>query len=557
MGKFRFSFKNCLVCGLAFLIFSGIFGWWNFFVEVPLEIRPETTILTRPLTADGKYVDYAAYVRSQYPTGMKTEKNAVRGLVLLLGDLNEGIRDAKLRAFLRKQLFEGLGLEAEPKAGFEAEWKPKFALIHVRNRCGDEKLDPTAPEVPAWVEANSPALDAVVEVVKKAEICRFPLILWEEGAPLCWSVQGPQETVWLVANDLIFRANWRLSQGDAAGAVSDVTACRKLGKMMRKNRQSLQEFEWGIRIEEASFQVPFASSPTPLTAEQWQTLSDSLPTESCRSDCRALLENYELFALLDLIQHDFLRKEKAEIDWLPLLNSRLGKDWNAVFRRLQVHWGKEIDFWLNHDVPMIAAWEIPYRTLPRSFWQATRSQRSDYAAKTILAQAGCVLEHGIAMQTHRHDTRRRLSRIGCALELYRLDHDGQLPPAFTADAGGQPLQTWRVLLLPYLGEEELFRQIRLEEPWNSEWNSQFHARMPEVFANDRSFRQQTETEPGWQPGDTTLSFTADESVLVTENSTAGNWMDPGVAFTQNDPLELGFVFLKTDGTVGVTPPPQD
>ena len=49
---------------------------------------------------------------------------------------------------------------------------------------------------------------------------------------------------------------------------------------------------------------------------------------------------------------------------------------------------------------------------------------------------------------------------------------GFLPPAYVADKHGKPLYSWRVLLLPYLGHQDLYEQFRLDEPWNSEDNRQ-------------------------------------------------------------------------------------
>lgn len=34
--------------------------------------------------------------------------------------------------------------------------------------------------------------------------------------------------------------------------------------------------------------------------------------------------------------------------------------------------------------------------------------------------------------------------------------------------------SWRVAILPFMEQNELYDQIRLDEPWDSEWNSQFH-----------------------------------------------------------------------------------
>jgi hypothetical protein len=59
-----------------------------------------------------------------------------------------------------------------------------------------------------------------------------------------------------------------------------------------------------------------------------------------------------------------------------------------------------------------------------------------------------------------------------------------LPPAFSVDDNGKPLHSWRTLLLPYLDDEtlaELHAQIRLDEPWDSEHNRQFHGRNPGIY----------------------------------------------------------------------------
>ena len=66
-----------------------------------------------------------------------------------------------------------------------------------------------------------------------------------------------------------------------------------------------------------------------------------------------------------------------------------------------------------------------------------------------------------------------LQHIALAMLIYQHEH-GTLPPAYTVDADGKPLHSWRVLLLPYLGESELYGQLRLDEPWDSRHNRQFH-----------------------------------------------------------------------------------
>ena len=81
-----------------------------------------------------------------------------------------------------------------------------------------------------------------------------------------------------------------------------------------------------------------------------------------------------------------------------------------------------------------------------------------------------------------HNAREAARRMQCegqsnylrfALFNYR-DEYGSFPPAYTVGENGKPLHSWRVLILPYLEGKELYSQIRLDEPWDSEHNSQFH-----------------------------------------------------------------------------------
>ena len=46
-----------------------------------------------------------------------------------------------------------------------------------------------------------------------------------------------------------------------------------------------------------------------------------------------------------------------------------------------------------------------------------------------------------------------------------------LPPAYTVDAKGRPLHSWRTLILPYLEQEPLYQTIDLSKPWNDPANA--------------------------------------------------------------------------------------
>jgi hypothetical protein len=75
----------------------------------------------------------------------------------------------------------------------------------------------------------------------------------------------------------------------------------------------------------------------------------------------------------------------------------------------------------------------------------------------------------------------RLHAIGVAMHNY--ENAMFAFPAGLADAKGQPVMSWRVLILPHLGPDEakLYTQFKLTEPWDSEHNKKLIARMPKIF----------------------------------------------------------------------------
>ncbi|MFN3149382.1 DUF1559 domain-containing protein [Bremerella sp.] len=66
-------------------------------------------------------------------------------------------------------------------------------------------------------------------------------------------------------------------------------------------------------------------------------------------------------------------------------------------------------------------------------------------------------------------TSNNLKSIGLALHNYH-DTYGTLPPAVVTDSEGQPLYSWRVLVLPFLEEQDLYDQFDLSQPWDSAAN---------------------------------------------------------------------------------------
>jgi hypothetical protein len=58
-----------------------------------------------------------------------------------------------------------------------------------------------------------------------------------------------------------------------------------------------------------------------------------------------------------------------------------------------------------------------------------------------------------------------------------------LPPAAICDKDGKPLLSWRVAILPYLDETELYKQFHLDEAWDSPHNRPLVEKMPAIFSD--------------------------------------------------------------------------
>jgi hypothetical protein len=61
------------------------------------------------------------------------------------------------------------------------------------------------------------------------------------------------------------------------------------------------------------------------------------------------------------------------------------------------------------------------------------------------------------------------------------DTHGRLPPAAVCGKDGKPLYSWRVALLPFIGEESLHEEFKLDEPWDSPHNLTLVDRMPSTY----------------------------------------------------------------------------
>lgn len=132
-----------------------------------------------------------------------------------------------------------------------------------------------------------------------------------------------------------------------------------------------------------------------------------------------------------------------------------------------------------------------------------------------------------------------LKQIASAMQRYHEAH-GCFPPAFIPDETGKPMHSWRVLILPDLGEAAVYARYRFDEPWNSPKNMALANQMPRLYrcpsdpsanrsltsyamvdgphaiSNGPLARQMSEIKDG-----------ASNTIMVAENVNAEfNWLEP-------------------------------
>ena len=69
----------------------------------------------------------------------------------------------------------------------------------------------------------------------------------------------------------------------------------------------------------------------------------------------------------------------------------------------------------------------------------------------------------------RMTSQNNLKQIGLALHTYH-DAMGAFPPAVVRDKNGKALYSWRVLILPYLEQDVIYKNWKKDEPWDSPHN---------------------------------------------------------------------------------------
>lgn len=87
----------------------------------------------------------------------------------------------------------------------------------------------------------------------------------------------------------------------------------------------------------------------------------------------------------------------------------------------------------------------------------------------------------VTQAAQRMQTINNYKQVGLAMHNYH-DTRGTFPPVALKTKDGKPGLSWRVAILPYVEQDYLYRQFKLDEPWDSATNRALAQQMPRIYA---------------------------------------------------------------------------
>ncbi|MCL2304429.1 MAG: DUF1559 domain-containing protein [Planctomycetaceae bacterium] len=198
-------------------------------------------------------------------------------------------------------------------------------------------------------------------------------------------------------------------------------------------------------------------------------------------------------------------------------------------------------------------------TIAKSFLPQPQGDRLEFVVnEAVVKEKGkrfleipAVLVDVAQIQARRMQCTNNLKQLGLALHNHH-DVYRKLPATHTVDKDGKPLHSWRLAVLPFLEQVDLYNKIRKDEPWDSEYNKQFHNQCPAVFqcpemvSKNPDIRKNGLTtysvivgKNAWPEGEKKYDFQmmtdgTSNTIAIVERKTSVCWMDPTQEITQEE-----------------------
>lgn len=473
------------ICAILVLLLVYVFC----FREVPLRIAPETTVLTEPLTADAKRVDYFSAIEAINKPSVPPEQNGFRRVAQAAGRVQfENIGMDYWTKFCKK-----LNLDPHEPAGFPY-YKATKILYEAANKeleittplMDAERIKNRPPEMPedamylwnrdahaiqwvndrmekarekAWTGEDdplmeqyildiSPFLDLVAQAVRE-DVYYIPIVQRRENdtidETLIPCIQSHRE----FARDLNRRAYYYLGKGEKDKAIDDLITIFRLGQHLKSDIFLITRFV-GSAVELIGY-LPLADllQNYDLNREQYEKILAELSQlpKASPVEIHYLSEHY---AMLDVVSSLSQKKYRfnmfiGEIVYSDSYSPKLawlnyfGYDWNDVAKRANRLYQQNLDVMKESDIEKRKKKQQNLfaelqgiknrRENLFSYWRMlfvrTRSQLMGDAIGAYFCSVLNEYEHPNG-RLYYGDACVELSRLACALELYKFD-EGRYP----------------------------------------------------------------------------------------------------------------------------------
>lgn len=131
-----------------------------------------------------------------------------------------------------------------------------------------------------------------------------------------------------------------------------------------------------------------------------------------------------------------------------------------------------------------------------------------------------------------------LRQIAIGFHNFHAANNGLPNSVYVSEYGKK--YSWRIAILPYIGEQEIYDQYRFNEEWNSPHNTRVTSRMPDFFRSDMDDTQTTssswymltgpkgalDTESSWHIQDLSNRDGTSKTIIAVEAKQNIHWAHP-------------------------------
>lgn len=359
------------------------------------------------------------------------------------------------------------------------------------------------PPIARWIRENADLYDACAKAVRTPRFGSYRVIP-ESLKDLERLDCGDLRFIQTLGLLFVARANNRIASGEISGAIDDVESLLLLTKpLLKSNDRFIQDRGTALDLLEKALSVGIyanaSKQPTKNESDRWIALwREQIDNYDFEEALIQALEGVRDLSLIPSAQaicqfrreHGSIAKLFAEMTGDEQWKAKAAEEGGNPFLKRFFLFRPVFD-----DQYLLEKIATDYKELMEKTLQGEKCgleseeegkrpgssrRRIETGLAVDLVKATAVPMTELARAYRRVASLARLHTIAAALLAYQEEH-GTLPPAYSVDLRGKPLHSWRVLILPYLGEEELYSKFALNEPWDSETNAPLQNEAPNVY----------------------------------------------------------------------------